>query len=356
MLEDLIKERIKKLRAYKEVASPYPARVCRDVSLSELCSSFTKFARSEKRVHIVGRVWSVRDQGSIIFIDLRDAQGKIQLVANKAKTENFTLIQETLDRGDFVEAYGSAAVTKRGEKSLMVQRIRIITKSIRPIPDDWYGLENIETRLRKRYLDILLNQEVRELFVKKTQFWDAVRSFLKEKAFFEVEMPVLEMVPGGAETEPFITHHNALDEDFYLRISLELPLKKMLVGGIEQVFEIGRIFRNEGVDREHLQDYTQMECYAAYWDYVDMMKFTERLYKHVIKGMFGTLTIKTSGHKISWGGKWPSNSDLKGEQSLILAAGFIRTSGTLACLAVWTIVWRLWRKCSITPARHASSR
>src|SRR6185295_1957897 len=151
------------------------------------------------------------------------------------------------------------------------------------------GLEDQETRLRKRYLDILLNPEVKALFVKKNKFWASMRQFLVDHGFLELEMPVLEAVPGGAEAEPFITHHNALDRDFYLRISLELPLKKMLVAGYEKVFEIGRIFRNEGISTEHLQDYTQMEFYWAYGDFEKVMVFLQELYQHVIQETFDTL-------------------------------------------------------------------
>ncbi len=304
MIEDLIQDRLKKLHTYEQDASPYPARVRRDVTLKELRTEFQKLSRKKKNLYVVGRVWSIRDQGSIIFIDIQDASGSMQLLISKAETKKFNLIKKTLDRGDFIEAYGFPVRTKRGEKSVSVKRVRIIAKSIRPLPATWYGLEDTEVRLRERYLDILLNPETRELFAKKIRFWDTIRSFLKEEGFFEVEMPVLESVPGGAEAEPFVTHHKALDKDFYLRISLELPLKKMLVGGVEKVFEIGRIFRNEGIDQEHLQDYTQMECYAAYWDYTAMMKFTERLYKRTIKKTLGTLTMNTRGHKISWGSRW----------------------------------------------------
>src|SRR3990167_9313317 len=195
--------------------------------------------------------------------------------------------------------------SQRGEKSLLVAEIKILTKSLRALPDKWHGITDQELRLRKRYLDLIASPETRELFRKKAVFWQTIRNFMIEKGFLEVEMPVLERVPGGAEAEPFVTHHNALDRDFYLRISLELPLKKMLVAGFDSVFEIGRIFRNEGIDKEHLQDYTQMECYRSYWDYRDMMKFVEAMYKRVIKKTFGMLSFDRDGKKISWSGKWP---------------------------------------------------
>jgi len=219
--------------------------------------------------------------------------------------DNFTLIQNTLDVGDFIEVCGTLFATKRGEKSISPTLVRIIGKSIRPLPSEWYGLEDTEIRLRKRYLDMLTHPEIRELFIKKDIFWTTIRNFLKNEEFREVETAVLEPIPGGAEAEPFITHHNALDTNFYLRISLELPLKRLLVGGFEKVFEIGRIFRNEGIDREHLQDYTQMECYWAYADYNNMMDLTRKMYQEVVKQITGGYVTTYQDMKIDWGGEWP---------------------------------------------------
>ncbi len=305
MREELRNERIKKLHAYEREAPPYPARVRRDMDMGEFCDSFAALVKKKKPVALVGRVWSIRMQGKIMFADLRDERGSAQAVLEESGTNRFRLVADTLDRGDFLEIRGLPFRTKRGERSIAVREARIVAKSLRPIPTERDGLADMETRLRKRYLDLLVNPEERELFKKKEIFWDAIRSALKEEEFREMFLPVLEPVPGGADAEPFVTHLNALDEDFYLRISLELPLKKMLVGGFERVFEIGRIFRNEGIDWEHLQDYTQMECYAAYWDYGIMMRFVERLYKRVIKETFGTQTLTMRGKKISWSGKWP---------------------------------------------------
>jgi lysyl-tRNA synthetase class 2 len=305
MLDDLRAERLKKLKRYTERSNAYPAQVHRDHAIAEILGAFAKFESSKGEVYVTGRLTAWRDQGKIVFGDLEDESGKIQLVFEETKTTDFEFLKTVVDIGDFLEAAGTVFETKRGEKSLAVTTLRIISKSIRPLPVTWYGLEDTETRLRKRYLDALIRPEVRELFRKKSLFWATMREVLVREKFFEVETPVLESVPGGAEAEPFVTHLNALDEDLYLRISLELPLKKMLVGGFDRVFEIGRIFRNEGIDREHLQDYTQMECYAAYWDYDDMMKFTERLYKETIEKVFGTLTLPSGDHMVEWGGAWP---------------------------------------------------
>ncbi|MEX1014684.1 MAG: lysine--tRNA ligase [Candidatus Paceibacterota bacterium] len=303
-LEDIKKDRIKKLETYKKESNPYPARVEKNISIEEILNNFSDLEKSQEKQSIVGRVMAFRDMGKIIFSDLSDETGKIQAVIKEGDVENFELIQETVDIGDFLEIKGPVFETKRGEKSLLASSVLIATKSIRPIPKSFYGIEDTETKLRKRYLDLLLNKDIKDLFVKKNKFWKTVRNYLEENEFLEVETPVLEAIPGGAEAEPFVTHHNALDKDFYLRISLELPLKKILVGGFEKVFEIGRIFRNEGMSKEHLQDYTQMECYRAYWDYNDMMKFTEEMYKNIIKNIFGKLETTYGENTIDWSGEW----------------------------------------------------
>ena len=305
MIDHIIEERKKKLQAYSEVANAYPARVTRDMSISDAIDQFDDIKEIDKTISLVGRVTALRDQGKIIFSDLKDESGKIQVVFNESEFKEFSLIQNTLDMGDFLEVQGKLFNTKRGEKSLSPVSARIIGKSIRPIPSAWYGIEDIELRLRKRYLDLLTHQEIRDLFIKKDVFWTTMRSFLKQEGFREVETAVLEPVPGGAEAEPFVTHHNALDTDFYLRISLELPLKRLLVGGFEKVFEIGRIFRNEGIDREHLQDYTQMECYWAYADYNDMMDLTRRMYQETVKNVTGGYVTTYQDMEIDWSGAWP---------------------------------------------------
>ncbi len=304
MLEDIIGERKQKLEKWRAFSDPYPPRVKKSDGAKFLVEHFSKLAKAGKKVSLNGRVTSVRDQGNILFVDLQDESGRMQAVVNKRETKNFPTVKTSLDAGDFLSVSGTLFKTKKGEKSILVKEALIIVKSLRPIPKEWFGLEDVETKLRKRYLDSIVNPGVRELFRKKNSFWRTVRDFLMDEGFLEVENPVLEAVPGGAEAEPFVTHHNALDEDFYLRISLELPLKKMLVGGFEKVFEVGRIFRNEGIDREHLQDYTQMEVYWAYADYNDMMKLTEKLYKKIVKNICGSMKSKRGSETIDWGKPW----------------------------------------------------
>ncbi|MFA6407165.1 MAG: lysine--tRNA ligase [Candidatus Paceibacterota bacterium] len=305
MLEDIIQERRKKLEEYRKTADPYPAKSHRDITIADFSARFTELEKEGKEVIIVGRVGAWRDQGKIIFADVKDESGRCQVVLNEREFEGFARAATTTDLGDFVEVKGTPFLTKRGEQSILTKQFRILTKSLRPIPSEWYGIEDSELKLRKRYLDLLTHPETRDIFVKKEIFWSTIRDFLREKAFHEVETPVLEPVPGGAEAEPFMTHHNALDTDFFLRISLELPLKKLLVGGFEKVFEMGRIFRNEGIDREHLQDYTQMECYWAYADYKDMMAFVEEMYKKAIMNVFGKLETSYMGTTIDWSTPWP---------------------------------------------------
>lgn len=307
MLEDLISERRKKLELLREKGvDPYPARTKRSFPIAEALKKFPTLSRSKKKVYLAGRIRGLRDQGGVVFADLEDESGRIQLVLKKENLiSHFSLLKTTLDIGDFASGGGALFTTKKGEKSLEVREVQILAKSLRPLPDQWAGLEETETRLRQRYLDLLMEPEVRQLFQKKALFWGAVREFMKRAGFLEVETPVFELVPGGADAEPFVTHHNALDQDFYLRISLELPLKKLLVGGFEAVFEIGRIFRNEGIDREHLQDYTQLEFYWAYHDYNDLAAFVEKLYKATVKSTIGGLTTTWEGKKINWGAKWP---------------------------------------------------
>ncbi len=306
MLDDLRKERLQKRKNLEATGlDVYPATVKRIDTLSGILKKFTALKKSGKKISVVGRITALRGQGAIIFLDIKDENAGLQIVFRQDVAKNFILIRDNLDIGDFIEATGKIFITKRGEKSIEAAELRIISKTLRPIPSEWYGLSDVETRLRKRYLDLLTHPELRDLFRKKTAFWENFREFLISEGFLEVETPVLETIPGGADAEPFLTHHNALDIDLSLRISLELPLKRLLVGGFEKVFEIGRIFRNEGIDAEHLQDYTQMEYYWAYQDYEGGMEFVEKMFKYVIKKAFGTLKTKRGNLTIDWGKKWP---------------------------------------------------
>src|SRR3989344_815208 len=306
MLDDLIEERVKKLGKFKKAGfDVYPASVKRTYCISEALDKFSKLAKDKKHIFIVGRITGKRVQGGVAFFDVKDESAEIQLVLKKDEIKDFELLTENSDIGDFAESSGLLFKTKKGQKSVQVKNFRIISKSLRPLPSEWHGLRDIETKLRKRYLDLLINPETRELFQKKTIFWKTVRDFLYKENFTEVWTPILEDIPGGADAEPFITHHKALERDFYLRISLELHLKRLLIGGYEKIFEIGRVFRNEGIDREHLQEFDSMEFYWAFADYNDGMKFVEALVKETVKKTTGGLTTQHEGEKINWGGKWP---------------------------------------------------
>lgn len=307
-LEDLRQTRIAKVADLrKNNIDPYPAVSHRQLDLSQVVSQFDDLEKTAKTIITAGRIFSIRPHGKLVFIDLKDEKGELQLLlkADEIGEDKLKFWSEHLDIGDYVEIEGTVFVTKAGEKTILAKTVTLLTKAIRPLPTQWYGLKDTETLLRKRYLDLIMNKETKELFYKKTIFWDAIREFLKKNNFLEVETPVLESVPGGADAEPFMTHYNALDKDFYLRISLELALKRLIVGGFERVFEIGRVFRNEGIDAQHLQDYTQMEFYWSYADYNKLMVFIEEMYKFVIEKVMGGLVTKYNGEDIDWSKSWP---------------------------------------------------
>lgn len=306
MLEEIINERKKKLeRINLSGVSAYPIKTERTHAIGEALADFEKLSAGGDMVALAGRVVTLRDQGGVIFADLRDSGGEIQVILRKQDLPDFDFWQANLDRGDYISAKGKLMVTNRGTKSVAAEKVTMLSKSLRPLPTEHFGLEDAEVRLRKRYLDLIMDPELRKTFEKKNVFWQTFRRELTAAGFTEVELPVLEAIPGGAEAEPFTTHHNALDTEFYLRISLELPLKKLLVGGFDAVFEIGRIFRNEGIDREHLQDYTQMEFYWAYHNYHDAMDLVKDMYQKAIKNVTGGLKTVYAGQEVDWSGEWP---------------------------------------------------
>jgi lysyl-tRNA synthetase, class II len=301
--EQIINERLKKLdEIRKENINPYPDKYEKKQTCLE-CSEL----KIGSKVKTAGRLMTKRDLGKIAFCVLKDGTGKIQIVLQEKETPDKVrdFFKKYVDSGDFVGVEGEIIKTKTGEISILAKKIDLISKSILPLPEKWKGLQDDEEIYRKRYLDILMNDDVREMFIKKSKFWNVIRNFLLEKGFTEVETPVLETSAGGAAAKPFITHHNALDIDVYLRISMgELWQKKLMVAGYEKTFEIGRQFRNEGMDMEHLQDYTQMEFYWGYANYKDGMKLVEEMYKKIAKDVFGTLKYEIYGHKVDFGKKW----------------------------------------------------
>ncbi len=310
--EELRNTRIEKLKKLEKLGiNPYPAVSKKDYLLAEVVSDFEKISKKEKDIHLVGRIMSIRGQGGLVFFNINDGTGTFQGLLKRDEMDEpgrsgklFDLFSDTADIGDFVEISGKLFVTKRGEKTLQVADWKMLAKSLRPLPEKWHGLADEEERLRKRYLDIIFNPKVKDMIEKKAKFFVAIRKFLEKSGFMEVQTPVLENTAGGAEAKPFITHYNAYDTDVYLRISLELWLKRLIVAGFPKVYEVGRIFRNEGVDAEHLQDYTQVEFYQAYSDYNEGMKFVQDLYKYIAEEIFGTLKFKIKGFDIDLGKKW----------------------------------------------------
>ncbi len=307
-IDDFRAVRIEKAAALRKAqVDPYPASVPGRVPIADVLERFDALAQSHGEVTVAGRVMAKRGHGGITFVDLDDGTGMIQtLMVEESLGKQYQLFRDAADIGDFISVRGSVAKTARGERSVSAVQWTMLTKAIRQLPEKWHGLHNVEERLRKRYLDLIMDPSERAMFVQKSKFWQAIRSFLLGAGGLEVETPVLEQVPGGADAEPFTTHHNALDVDFYLRISLELPLKRLIVSGYEKVFEIGRIFRNEGIDREHLQDYTQMEMYWAYTDYTQLMRIVADMYRAAIQQTLGTLQHSYQGTEIDWSGEWPT--------------------------------------------------
>lgn len=307
-IEDSRSERIKKLELIREAGiDPYPADSKRTHASGDFLVAFDELLSSGAVATLAGRIMSLRDQGGLIFLDLFDGITRVQVIVKKDEIgdESFGQFTSLIGVSDFIEVTGAAFVTNRGVKSLLVSSWRLTVKSVRQLPDEWFGLKDEDERYRHRYVDMLLNPEVAEIVRKRSLFWNTIRQYLLTKDFIEVETPVLENTTGGADARPFVTHHNALDIDVFLRISAgELWQKMLLVGGFPKVFEIGRIFRNEGMSREHLQDYTQLEFYVAYSDYVEGMRMIEELYKHIAQTVFGTTRFSIFGHTVDLADEW----------------------------------------------------
>lgn len=307
-IEEIKETRLKKLEMLKAFGmDPYPAKAKKDFWLSEIKKSFEEVEKSGKEISLVGRVMAVRGQGAILFCVLNDGTENFQAVFKKDELESelFKLFVDVVDMGDFIEVSGTLFVTQKGEQSLLVKDWKMLTKTLAPMPEKWAGIQDDELRLRKRYLDLLLDNDAREIFYKKAKFWRATRDFMNNEGFLEVETPTLEVTTGGAEARPFKTHHNDFDIDVYLRISVgELWQKRLLAAGFPKTFEIGRVYRNEGTSPEHLQEFTNVEFYSAYMDYEEGIDLTERMIKEVVEKTFGKTEFQTRGHKFDLSGKW----------------------------------------------------
>jgi lysyl-tRNA synthetase class 2 len=286
---------------------PYPARTERDTLIADVLSRFDAWSEQKKTLTVAGRITTTRIHGKMAFADVRDATGtiQIQLTADGVGEEAFERFVNFIDPGDFVQATGTLFLTKRGQRTAAVSAWKVLTKALRPLPEKWHGLKDIEIRYRERELDLIVNPEVREVFRTRTKIIRALREALDAEGFEEVETPVLQPIAGGATARPFITHHNALDHDFYLRIAPELYLKRCVVGGYEKVYEIGRLFRNEGVDWSHNPEFTSLEFYWAYRDYEDLMSFTETLLSGVIRTVLGSTDVRFGGNVLHFAPPWP---------------------------------------------------
>lgn len=311
--DEIVKERLKKIKEIKKRnLNPYSHRFDyeseREFS-ENILNEFSKLKPEEiskKEKVIAGRIMFSRSFGKLAFAKVQDLKGTIQIVFQSEKTPQgeFELLN-LIDIGDIVGVKGHPMKTKTGEISILVKEIYILTKSLLPLPDKIKGIQDEEEKLRKRYLDIIMNPEVKDLFIKKQKFWSTIRKFLLDRGFLEVETPILENSAGGAAATPFMTHHNALNLNVYLRISQgELWQKKLLVAGYEKTFEIGRLFRNEGMDSEHLQDYTSMEFYWAYANFQDGMKLVQEMYRELAEKVLGNLKFRYREHEVDLGNEW----------------------------------------------------
>jgi lysyl-tRNA synthetase class 2 len=313
-LRELRDERLRKVEELKKLGiDPYPATSHRTNALNEITNNFDQL--NEQQVSVVGRILNIRKFGKIAFIVIKDQTGSLQLFLSEADVAQINLSEDKsrlgfselnlLDSGDFIEASGAVIKTQTGEISVNVKNLRILTKSLRPLPQKQDGFTNKEERLRRRYVDMNVNQEVRQRFIRRSRFWGATREFFDSRGYTEVNVPILEHTTGGADATPFITHMDAIDQDFFLRISHELPLKRLIGGGFEKVYDIGPRFRNENYSDEHLPEHVAMESYTAFQDFDEGIAFYEGLMKYVAKETWGTLKLKANGYDVDLEQPWP---------------------------------------------------
>jgi lysyl-tRNA synthetase class 2 len=309
MSEELSEARRRKLAALRSAGiDPYPARVRRSHEIGSVCSMGKDLeigASSGTTVAVCGRLVAMRTMGKAAFLDLQDGTGSIQLHAaiDGIGEDAYRGLLDS-DVGDFLEVSGELFRTKRGELTIAVSTWRLLAKSLRPLPEKWHGLRDIETRYRHRSLDLISNQEVRTAFAQRSRMISVLRQRLDARGFLEVETPIMQPIPGGAKARPFITHHNALDVDLYLRVAKELYLKRLVIGGFDRVYELGRDFRNEGVSTQHNPEFTMLEIYEAYSDYEGMMTLAEELIRACAEALHGTLSIRFGEDTIDLAPPW----------------------------------------------------
>jgi lysyl-tRNA synthetase class 2 len=371
-LADMRQQRLDKLETLRQLGfQAFPAQSHRTHTNQQVTEHFDDLEGQE--VSLTGRLMTLRDHGHLVFADLADQSGTLQLYIKddflnprnvEAQTLGFDDLK-LLDPADFIQATGIVTKTQRGQISVMPKTIQLLTKSLRPLPDKWDGVKDPEIIFRRRYVDFAINPERRQIFERKSQFWSACRSFLQTNGFLEVETPVLEHVTGGADARPFTTHMNALDQDFFLRISTELYLKRLVGGGFEKVYSFGPNFRNEGLSDEHLPEYYQIEWYWAYADYNDNMRLCEELYRTVAEQVYGTTVFTKNGHTFDLAQPWEKisypeiikerfNIDIftstDAEMKSILDQNKVKLDGTINRQRMIDNIWKLIRKTLPGPA------
>lgn len=307
-LNEIRNERLKKIKNLKaKRKNPYPIFTKRDFSIEKLIRNFSRLEKQKKEIVTAGRIMSLRKHGKLIFFDIFDGNSKIQvcLRENGVGEKAFLFFRDNFDIGDFIEVRGYCFKTKTKEKTIDVVDFKMLSKSLLPLPEKWHGLLDVEERFRKRYLDLIFNKELKSKFEIRSKIIREIRNFLEKNGFIEVETPILQTIYGGAKAQPFKTHLNALNIDLYLRISPELYLKRLIIAGFEKVYEIGKCFRNEGIDREHNPEFTMLEFYWAYQDYKGLMKFTEKLLSNLVYKLFKKYKIEYQGDQINFKPPYP---------------------------------------------------
>jgi len=304
----LIKERLKKLEELRaQNINPYPYSYKRMHTAAELHEKYSNLKKDEKtkdKTGVCGRIMQLRRMGKVTFMHLLDESGKIQLYFREDDLKETYGVLKLLDIGDFIGAEGKVFTTKTGELSVWIEKFEVLCKAFRHLPEKYHGIQDIELRYRQRYLDLLMNPDVKELFIKRSRIVRAMREFLDSEGFMEVEVPILQPIYGGAKARPFVTHINEWDMKLFLSISPELYLKRLIVGGYEKVYTICKNFRNEGVDQSHNPEFTMMECYWAYVDYEAIMELTERMVEFICKQVLGTTVISVKGEMIDLKTPW----------------------------------------------------
>ena len=298
--------RIEKLTKLREEGFSFPNDSKPTASAADIVNAEVKEADQAERFTVAGRMVQLRMMGKAAFAHLLDGKGKLQIYVRKDEVGDEAYEQfKHYDIGDIVEASGYVFVTKTGEKTVHAESVRLLTKCLIPLPEKWHGLSDVEARYRQRYVDLIANPEVRDTFRTRAAVISETRNFLEEHGYLEVETPVLSYVAGGAVAKPFVTHHNTLHTDMFLRIALELPLKKLIVGGLDRVYEIGRIFRNEGISKKHNPEFTMLEFYQAYATFEDLMDFTEKMIVHLVQKICGSNKITYGDHELDFTPPWP---------------------------------------------------